>query len=127
MVPLASLNFGCQRTTEKAEEVEEVSALRLFPPQGGQGTSMNVRFDASRSAFTYNDTSSVDFGDDITVLNLTIEDGWNANADIPIEPEAVLGEREVTVSTGRGTFLLEDAFEVVADSLIIEPSVGKNW
>lgn len=126
ILPLVSLwGSACQRTTEKTEESEEVSVLRLFPPQGGQGTSMNVRFDASRSAFTYNDTSSVDFGEGISVLNLTIEDGWNANADIQIEPEALLGEREVTVSTGRGTFVLEEAFEIVADSLIIEPSVGK--
>jgi len=119
------LTLSCNQTDSKSEVLEEMSVLTLSPPSGGQGTSMVVRFDGSASAFTYNDTSSVDFGDGIAVLQLNIEDGWNATADIQIEPEAPLGERTVTVSTGKGTYVLEDSFSVVSDSLIIEPSSAK--
>ena len=101
---------ACTRTDTKEEQVEAMSVLTLSPPSGGQGTSMVVRFDGSASAFTYNDTSSVDFGDGISVLQLNIEDGWNATADIQIEPTAELGARDVTVATGKGTYLLEQSF-----------------
>lgn len=116
---------ACRQTNSKQEEANEISVLSLSPPSGGQGTSMVVRFDGSASAFTYNDTSSVDFGSGISVLQLNIEDGWNATADIQIEPAAELGTRDVTVATGKGTYLLEQSFSVVSDSLIIEPNSAK--
>ena len=113
-----------KRTVSKRKS-DEISVLTLSPPSGGQGTSMVVRFDGSASAFTYNDTSSVDFGSGISVLQLNIEDGWNATADIQIEPEAELGSRDVVVATGKGTYVLEQSFSVVSDSLIIEPNSAK--
>jgi hypothetical protein len=122
---LLFINTLACRNAEKSTENSEMSVLTLYPPSGGQGTAMNIRFDASSSAFTYNNTSTVDFGEGITMLQLNIEDGWNANADIQIEPEASLGSRDVIVSTGQGTYVLEEDFTVVADSLIIEPSIGK--
>ena len=96
-----------ERTASK-NNLKRSSVLSLSPPSGGQGTSMIVRFDGTASAFTYNDTSSVDFGSGISVLQLNIEDGWNATADIQIEPEAELGSRDVTVSTGKGTYVLSN-------------------
>ncbi len=121
------VNIGCTRTSDKESDQlsEELSVLSLSPPSGGQGTSMVVRFDGSGSAFTYNDTSTADFGEGISVLQLNVEDGWNATADIQIEPTAALGKRDVVVSTGKGTYNLEQSFTVVADSLIIEPNQAK--
>lgn len=116
---------ACRQTNSKQAQTDEISVLTLSPPSGGQGTSMVVRFDGSASAFTYNDTSSVDFGSGISVLQLNIEDGWNATADIQIEPEAELGSRDVVVATGKGTYVLEQSFSVVSDSLIIEPNSAK--
>ena len=121
----SSVLVGCRQTETKNQESEERSLLTLSPPSGGQGTSMVVRFDGSGAAFTYNDTSTVDFGSGISVLQLNVEDGWNATADIQIEPEASLGARDITVSTGKGTYFLEESFTVVADSLIIEPNQAK--
>lgn len=120
-------NIGCTRSADKESDQlsEELSVLSLSPPSGGQGTSMVVRFDGSASAFTYNDTSSADFGEGISVLQLNIEDGWNATADIQIEPTAELGKRDVVVSTGKGTYTLDQSFTVVSDSLIIEPNQAK--
>ena len=90
------LSAACRQTDSKQEQSEEISVITLSPPSGGQGTSMVVRFDGTASAFTYNDTSSVDFGSGISVLQLNIEDGWNATADIQIEPEMLNWAREMS-------------------------------
>jgi hypothetical protein len=119
------LNISCQNDTEKLTDETSTSLLELYPPQGGQGVSMEVRFDASATTFTYNDTSSVDFGAGITVTEMNIDDGWNARADIIIDPDAELGSRDVIVTTGNGFYELGQSFEVTSDSFIIEPNNGK--
>ena len=70
----ALILLSCSGDSEKNQTESVQSQMELYPPQGGQGTSMEVRFDASSTAFTYNDTSSVDFGDGITVTVLNIDD-----------------------------------------------------
>ena len=117
--------ISCQNDADKTAGEQVESILSLYPPHGGQGIELEVQFDATATAFTYNNTSSVEFGDGITVTEVNIDDGWNARASIIIDPDAELGPRDVVVSTGNGTYQLEDSFEVVADSFIIEPTSGK--
>lgn len=117
--------ISCQTDAEKAAEEQTQSILSLYPPRGGQGIELEVRFDATATAFTYGNTSSVDFGDGITVTEVNIDDGWNARASIVIDADAELGVRDVLVNTGNGSYNIQDSFEVVSDSFIIEPASGK--
>ena len=117
--------MSCKADADKNLDGEEQSVLSLYPPRGGQGSEMEIRFDATATAFTYDNSSTVDFGTGITVTEVNIDDGWNARASIVIDPDANLGTRDVLVSTNNGTYDLADSFEVVSDSFIIEPSSGK--
>ena len=76
------------------------------------------------STFDFNATS-VDFGEGIVVNSVTVDDGWNARASISIESSASLGLRDVQISTGSASYSLPQSFEVIAESFIIDPNVGK--
>ena len=70
-------------------------------------------------------STSIDFGEGILVNSVTVDDGWNARASISIESNASLGLRDVQISTGSATYTLPQSFEVIAESFIIDPNVGK--
>ena len=65
---------------------------------------LQVEFDASYSSFSY-DNSSLDMGEGIVVTEFVIEDGWNARASVVIDNNAELGTRDVSLSTGNGSFV----------------------
>ena len=113
--------------TDKSEISDDdfrESSVKISPPVGGQGIELQVELDASYSSFSY-ENPSLDMGDGIVVTDLIIEDGWNARASVVIDNNAELGTRDVSLSTGGGSFLIEDGFEVISDSFIIEPISGK--
>ena len=85
---------------------------------------LEVDLDADVSTFDFNATS-VDFGEGIVVNSVTVDDGWNARASISIESSASLGLRDVQISTGSASYSLPQSFEVIAESFIIDPNVGK--
>ena len=88
-----SLGAGCSAKHDTGDEASSSGPrLSLFPPTGGQGTSLTVAFDADRSAFSFDD-ATVDFGDGILVEGVQVLDGWNLEADIAIEPDADLSAR----------------------------------
>jgi hypothetical protein len=100
------------------------AALALYPPVGGQGTSMEVRFDADVSTFAFENTS-VQFGEegdsDIQVLAVNVDDGWGARATINIDQDAELGARSVTIRSANRNHTLTDSFTVISESFRIEP------
>ena len=117
------LVIACDDGKQDSGEDDARAGLDLSPPEGGQGTSMTVSFDASSSVFTYGDTT-VDFGEGIQVDLVQVQDGWNLDVDITIEPDAALGQRDVSVESGVRDWTLAQAFNVIEESLTIEPDGG---
>ena len=112
------------KSQESEEQNDSVSQLEMYPPSGGQGTTLTVDFDANRRTFSFADTT-MDFGDGISVTSVSVNDGYGAYAQIFIEPDADLGSRDVVVNTDGRSYTLSSAFEVVSDSFIMEPSSAK--
>ena len=96
------------------------ASVSVFPPVGGQGATLDVELSATRSFFSF-DGATLDFGEGITVDQVTISDGWGATATITIAADAELGPRTVEVATGRNERTLIDAFDVISQSFRVEP------
>lgn len=122
---MGTLEISCREDGTKQTEETVQSVLSVYPPKGGQGLEMEIRLAANATTFTYNNTSTVDFGEGISVIEVNIDDGWNARANVVIDADASLGDRDVTVQTGNGTFVVDDGFTVVADSFLVEPNAAK--
>ena len=115
---------SCAMQPDKANDELASLTFSVYPPASGQGVSVEVDVGANRSAFSYADTS-FSFGDDIDVLGVNVNDNWGARAEILIGQDAVLGIRDVVVYTDGKEYTVEDSFEVVAQSFILEPDNGK--
>jgi len=87
------------------------TASGVFPAQGFSGRSLRVEI--SGDATNWKDGTTVSFGDGVTVNMVEVASPTDLFADITIDPAAMSGMRDVTV-TGGGTFKLTQAFEVDA-------------
>ncbi len=124
----ALLTVGC-KSDKGADDtgaagIAVASDLTVYPPKGGQGTSMEVRVDADASVFAFEGTQ-IDFGDGIRVDAVNVDDGWGARATITIEPDADLGKRTVDIRSDGKSYSLADSFEVIAESFRIEPDTAR--
>jgi|GEM_PF-696344 len=100
------------------------STVDSWPPEGGQGTSLEMRFDAHTSTFTFENTT-VEMGDGITVDIVNVDDGWTARANVTIAPDAELGPRDISISTGSRTVSLPNSFVVVDDTFDVMPGEAR--
>ncbi len=119
---------ACENQKDASSEGEgELSGPRLgvSPPLGGLGTTITVELDTDSSFFLYEGPITADFGEGITVDEIEVEDGWNANATITIEEGAALGLRDVTVNMDGSTLTDVGGFEVIDRSFIIDPGNGR--
>ena len=123
LAALALLSLGC-KDGGKGDSGDAgrpvASSVELYPPVGGQGTSMEVRIDANASVFAF-DGTTVDFGDGIRVDAVNVDDGWGTRVAITIEPDAALGKRTVDVGSGGRNYSLTDSFDVISESFRIAP------
>jgi hypothetical protein len=129
VLPLFLLSFGMSVIgcggDKAGGEVDPIGAsIEVYPPKGGQGTQMEVSFDASRSSFTFTGTT-LDFGAGIVVDEVHVDDGFSARADITIEPDAELGLRDLVVHVDGLEKTLGAAFEVVSQSFSVDPDAAK--
>ena len=106
----------------KEEPVEVV--MSVYPEVGGLGTVMNLHLQSSRSQFIFGETS-LDLGDGVTVESVTVHDGYTAVASISIEAGAELGARDATIGWGSKSETIADAFEVIEESIRIDPDNAK--
>lgn len=106
---------------EDTEDTEEIGGLTFWPPAAGRGTTVDARIDAGASVFTFSGTE-LDLGAGVVVNSVTVLDGWNATANITVEPGADLGGRTAEISTGSGHYSIADALTVVDDSFTITPA-----
>ncbi len=113
---------GCADAEDsKGEDTEELGALAFWPPTAGRGTTFDARLDAGSSVFTFSGTNLL-LGDGVAVNSVTVLDGWNATANITVEPGAELGPRTARIASGSGEYAIGDALTIVDDSFTISPS-----
>ena len=105
--------------------VDEGAGLVMSPRLGGQGTSLQVELDATDSFFNFEGALTADFGEGFVVDSMEVSDGWNATADITIEPDAALGTRDVTIDMDGRSIALDDGFEVISQSFTLDPARGR--
>jgi hypothetical protein len=85
------------------------SASGVFPAEGFTGRSLRVQ--VSGDATDWSGTPGVNFGDGVTVSNVTVASPTSLFADITIAADAAPGLHDVTV-TNDGTFTLKQAFDL---------------
>ncbi len=121
---LGALLWACQGDDEAGSDVGAGSiSLDVHPPTGGLGTTLTVSIAATQSAFDFESTS-VDFGEGIQVLEVAVQDAWNIDAQIEIDRDAELGTRDVLVDSRGRSRTAEESFTVVEESFTISPDYG---
>jgi hypothetical protein len=85
------------------------TASGVFPAEGFTGRSLRVEI--SGDATQWSGTPGVNFGDGVTVSNVTVASPTSLFADITIAADAAPGLHDVTV-TNDGTFTLKQAFDL---------------
>jgi len=108
---LISLAAGLSALAACGSDSTTPTASGVFPAQGFSGRSLRVEI--SGDATKWKDGATVSFGDGVTVNMVEVASPTDLFADISIDPTAMVGMRDVTVTSG-GTFTLSQAFEVDA-------------
>lgn len=85
--------------------------INLVPSSGIQGETLDVIISGSNTNFV-NGISVADFGEEITVENLTVSSNVTATARIKINSGANLGSRNLTISTNGEIVTAQNIFEV---------------
>ncbi|TNE92582.1 MAG: hypothetical protein EP330_01160 [Deltaproteobacteria bacterium] len=120
---------GCEQeelplAEDSGVEVPQTIVLSLYPPRGGQGTTMNVQVNSNLPRFVFGD-SGLALGEGITVDSVTVLDEWTLDAEIAIAEDAALGFRDATVTVEDSTYDLPESFRVVAEGLVVTPDNGR--
>jgi hypothetical protein len=124
---LTSMSVGCSNNDDSDSDGVQLGQARvtLAPPVAGRGQSLTVKLRADRSRFNFG-TTELDLGQDILVHEVTVADGYLAEASISIDPDAELGLRDAVVTIDGVAMSLADAFRVTPDSILaVEPNSGK--
>ena len=108
---------------QPGEDVTQADLL-LYPSAAGQGTTLTVHLESTRSKFVFGETT-LDLGEGIHVMSVTVSDGYNAMATVVVDPDAELGARDALISVEESEETLFEAFQVIAESIRIEPANGK--
>jgi len=105
--------------------IPSASIANVSPSTGKQGQALTVAIIGANLGRT----TSIAFGDGITVNNFTVQSPESASASITISVSASIGTRDVVVNTADGSALLPGGFSVtVHDPAIasVSPSSGKQ-
>ena len=98
--------------------------LSLHPNVAGQGTTVDVTMEATRSTFEFGKTS-LDLGEDLTIVSVTVLDGYSAVATVEVGAAAALGARDAIITIENRDTVLTEGFEVIAESMRIDPANAK--
>jgi hypothetical protein len=97
----------------------------LEPAQGRQGETLNIAIDGSN----FNGTSELNFGAGISVNSFTVVNSGRIDVSISISSDAVLGNRDVSVTTPGGSYVSSGGFTVKQALPVItsvEPDQGRQ-
>ena len=96
------------------------------PGTGAAGSTLNVVINGAFSSFAQA-TSSVSFGNGITVNFVTVANPTQLTANITIATNAAVGPRNITVTSGSQNLTLNNAFTVLPGTpvvTVINPNIG---
>jgi len=91
----------------EAEAPTIPSVISVNPATGDQGETLDVTITG-----TYFSGTEVSFGEGITTNSFTVDSETQITANITIDDDAIVGTRDVSVTTAGGTGTLIDAFTV---------------
>jgi hypothetical protein len=80
----------------------------INPPRGNQGVTLNVTIIGEN----FTEVSSLQFGSDVTVNSFTVINSGQIVAEISIAADAIIGNRNVSVTTPGGSNTLSNGFAV---------------
>ena len=103
----------------------------VMPASGDQGANLEVTITASNTNFSNNVTVASLSGPGITINSTQINSATEAVANITIDPDATLGERDVTATTGGETVTCTAAFTITAAQVTtttstVEPTTSSS-
>lgn len=115
------------------EPVATPTLISITPSSGGQGSTLDVSISGSNTNFV-NGTSIANFGAGITVNSTTVINSTRAIANITVQNEAVIGFRDVIVTTSTevarenvpGPFVVTPAGVVIPQVTAITPTQGER-
>ena len=125
MILFVAFGSGCDpKAIDTGDGEVNAAELSLYPNMAGRGVALDVLLQSTRSQFVFGETS-LDLGDGVTILNITVSDGYNATASIIVEPDAESGARDATITIQERTETLFEAFRVIDESIFVDPGIGK--
>ena len=125
VIVLATLmGTACDPKTVDTGEVSVEAELSIYPNMAGRGVALDVMLQSTRSQFVFGETG-LDLGEGVTVLSVTVSDGYNATASVLVEPDAASGPRDALIRIGDREETLPEAFRVIDESIHVDPSIGK--
>jgi hypothetical protein len=98
-------------TVEQPTPEPEVTSVN--PSSGNQGQTLDVIITGTN----FTGATVVSFGENITVNSFTVNNNTQITANITIAADAVLGTRDVSVTTPGGTGTKDDGFRITAPAV----------
>ncbi len=98
--------------------------LGMAPQEAGKGAALEVLLTANRSTFRFGETTLA-LGEGVSVESVTVLDVFEAVAQVRVDPDAALGDRDVVITVGPNEYVLEGAFRVIDESFALDPADGK--
>ena len=117
---VASLTNGFSVTSSA------LTIIQISPNSGQQGQqNLSIAITGQLTHFVQ-DTTTANFGAGITVASLSVNSGSTAIAVVNIDPAAILGARNVTLTTGGEIASLSNGFSVVSSTFPAITTVTPN-
>ncbi len=113
---------GCEGASKDgaSDTLPDGAGLSFWPPEAGRGTTFDARLESGGSVFEFNATD-LDLGGGVVVNSVQVLDGWNAVANVTVDPAAELGARDATITAGESTLVIGEALSIVPDSITLTP------
>lgn len=116
---VSTLAAACSSSSTKA------TANGVFPSEGFAGRTLRVEI--SGDATNFSSSTTISMGSGITVGTVSVASPTDLFADITIAPTAALGMTDVTITDGKSTLTLSQAFEIVSPvEFVVQGNAGQG-
>lgn len=118
--------LGCQDISSTAVEwptaVPPASSITLLPQEANPGDEVDVLIEGISTAFNANTT--LDLGEGITSVAITVESPWRIHATLRIDPAITRGYRDLIIRDPEGVHRLDEALLIQDGAFSIHPARG---